>query len=83
MVRVLVARALASLRDGTERDDFPSERIMLWGKTDGKVRTRDLKLDGCSEVIETTVNGKEYWWVARTTRHFSACKRSVCHRLLL
>ncbi len=60
MVRVLVDRALASLRDGTERDDFPSERIMLWGKTGGKMHAPDLKPDGTSEVIETTVNGKEY-----------------------
>ena len=60
MVRVLVARALASLRDGTERDDFPSERVMLWGKTDGKVHASDLKPDGSSEIIETTINGKAY-----------------------
>jgi xanthine dehydrogenase iron-sulfur cluster and FAD-binding subunit A len=60
MVRVLVARALASLRDGTERDDFPSQRVMLWGKTGGKVHPSDLKPDGSSEVIATTVNGKAY-----------------------
>jgi len=58
MVRVLVARSLASLRDGTERDDFPSERVMLWGKTGGKVHASDLQPDGSSEIIETTVNGK-------------------------
>jgi carbon-monoxide dehydrogenase medium subunit len=60
MVRVFVSRALASLRDGTERNDFPHERIMLWGKTGGKVNFSGLKPDGPSEVIETIINGKEY-----------------------
>jgi carbon-monoxide dehydrogenase medium subunit len=61
MVRVLIARALASLRAGTERDDFPSDRAMVWGKTGGKVHASDLQPAGSSDVIATTVNGKEYW----------------------
>jgi carbon-monoxide dehydrogenase medium subunit len=60
MVRVLVAGALVSLRDRTERDDFPSERIMLWGKTDRTRQVEDPKPVGSSEVIETKVNGNEY-----------------------
>jgi xanthine dehydrogenase iron-sulfur cluster and FAD-binding subunit A len=60
MLGVLVGRALASLRDGTERDDFPSERVMLWGKTGGRAPVRDLEQAGSSQPIETTVNGKEY-----------------------
>ena len=60
MVGVLVGRALASLRDGTERDDFPAERIKLWGKTDGRIPIQDLELALPSQVIETTVNGKMY-----------------------
>ena len=60
MVGVLVGRALASLRDGTERDDFPAKRIKLWGKTDGRIPTRDLEPARSSQVIETTVNGKAY-----------------------
>ena len=60
MIQVLVTRALASLRSGTEREDFPSERVMLWGNTDGKFRFQELETAGTSEVIETTVNGKEY-----------------------
>ena len=60
MVGVLVSRALASLRDGTERDDFPAKRIKLWGKTDGRIPTRDLEPARSSQVIETTVNGKAY-----------------------
>ena len=60
MVGVLVSRALACLRDGTERDDFPAGRIKLWGKSDGKISTLDLEPDQSSQVIETMVNGKVY-----------------------
>ena len=60
MVGVLVGRALVSLRDGTERDDFPAERIKLWGKTDGRIPTRDLEPAQSSQVIETMVNGEAY-----------------------
>lgn len=60
MVEVLVGRALASLRDGTERADFPAERIKLWGKSDGRIPIQNLKPDRSLQVIETTVNGKAY-----------------------
>ena len=60
MVGVLVRRALTSLRDGTERDDFPAQRIKLWGKNDGRIPTRDLASDSSAQAIETMVNGKAY-----------------------
>ena len=60
MVRVLVSRALQQLRDGTEREDFPANPVMLWGKTKGKFKTANDKLQITDDVIETTVNGKHY-----------------------
>lgn len=60
MVRVLVSRALHQLRDGTEREGFPSSPVMLWGKTDGKFKIQNSKKVENSDVIETTVNGKRY-----------------------
>ena len=60
MVRVLVSRALRQLRDGTEREDFPANPVMLWGKTDGKFKISNDKLQITDDVIETTVNGKRY-----------------------
>jgi len=59
MVRVLVARALRQLRDGTERDDFPARPVMLWGKTNGKFRVSSSKFQD-ADVIQTVVNGKPY-----------------------
>ena len=61
MVRVLVARALRQLRDGTERADFPARPVMLWGKTNGRFQVSDFKLQvENSDVIKTVVNGKSY-----------------------
>jgi len=72
MVRVLVRRALAALRDGTERAEFPSAPPMLWGKGDGRsprlagkignateAKVRVCHRDGGPEPIECTVNGKD------------------------
>lgn len=61
MVRVLVARALRQLRESTERADFPTRPVMLWGKTNGKFQVSSSKFKvGNAGVIETIVNGKRY-----------------------
>jgi carbon-monoxide dehydrogenase medium subunit len=59
MVRVLVSRALHQLHDGTEREDFPTQPVMLWGKSSGKFPNTKHAIRN-TEVIETTVNGKRY-----------------------
>jgi len=61
MVRVLVSRALHQLGGGTERDDFPANPVMLWGKTNGEFQIPNSKFEfRNSDVIETTVNGNRY-----------------------
>ncbi len=62
MVRVLVRRALTSLSEGEERDEFASAAPMLWGRTQGCFprlagKTIRHKNDG-PEPIECTVNGE-------------------------
>lgn len=63
MVRVLVSRALAALRDGHERAGFPAAPPMLWGKGDGRFPSRSGETvrhhDGGPEAIACTVNGEE------------------------
>ena len=63
MVRVLVSRALKALRDGRERDGWPEKPPMLWGKNKARVShpLPEMASHGeDSDVIVTTVNGKEY-----------------------
>lgn len=61
MVRVLTARALRSLADGTERDGFPLSSINLWGPTNGRFPVLSSSEDSRQpDAIKTTVNGKGY-----------------------
>jgi carbon-monoxide dehydrogenase medium subunit len=60
MIHVLTRRALTALRNGTEREGFPSNPVMLWGPHQGQVR-QALPVGfyhGPGDPIETTVNGK-------------------------
>ncbi len=58
MVRVLVSRALHQLREGVERDGFPANPVMLWGKTNGQFKRATLRTSATD--IETTVNGERH-----------------------
>lgn len=64
MCRVLVARALRALRDGTERDGWPQKPAMLWGTHRASVREPLPALvrheDDLGDTIVTTVNGQQY-----------------------
>jgi carbon-monoxide dehydrogenase medium subunit len=64
MARVLVRRALTSLRHGVERDQFPAAQPRLWGRTNGSYPRLAGKTvchhDGGPEPIECTVNGHNY-----------------------
>jgi carbon-monoxide dehydrogenase medium subunit len=64
MVRVLVARALRALRDGTERAGWPEDPAMLWGAN--RAAMHDAlpapvrHEEDASDTIVTTVNGTTY-----------------------
>ena len=64
MCRVLVARALRALRDGTERNGWPEQPAMLWGPHGGLVHESLPEMvrhePDASDTIVTTVNGKTY-----------------------
>jgi carbon-monoxide dehydrogenase medium subunit len=61
MVRILTARALHQLADGTEREGFPASSINLWGKTNGRFPVLHSSLTTrYTDIIKITVNGKSY-----------------------
>jgi xanthine dehydrogenase iron-sulfur cluster and FAD-binding subunit A len=72
MVGVLTRRALKQLRGGSERNGFPAQPAMLWGKTKGRFPawfSGEPALDLSSvpahaasgdQIIATTVNGRPY-----------------------
>ncbi|MBI1792916.1 MAG: FAD binding domain-containing protein [Chloroflexi bacterium] len=57
MVRVITSRGLKSIKDKTEKNGFPSEPVLLWGKQISGNRPQIIKT---SASIETTINGKKY-----------------------
>jgi len=62
MVAVLVRRALTALAEGREREGFPAQPPLLWGRGDGRPprlagRTARHTAEG-DEPIECTVNGE-------------------------
>lgn len=72
MVSVYTRRALEQLRAGTERDAFPPQPVMLWGRTKGRFPTWDsdssttelrpilAHTEEGDQAIETRVNGQHY-----------------------
>lgn len=64
MCRVLVGRALRALRDGNEREGWPENPAMLWGKNHAIVKqplpTLIRHEDDASDTIVVTVNGQTY-----------------------
>jgi carbon-monoxide dehydrogenase medium subunit len=55
MTRVITARALTALRDGTEQDSMPQKPILLWGKECNEYITTFKS----PQPIETTINGRK------------------------
>ncbi len=61
MIHTLTRRALTALRDGREREQWPSKPAMLWGNTQGQFPA-GAQFAGRHEAgapITATVNGKE------------------------
>ena len=57
MVKVITSRGLKSIKEKTERNGFPDEPVLLWGKQADEDKTKFTK---SSASIETTINGKKY-----------------------
>lgn len=61
MIEVMARRALETLRDGRERDQWPRQPAMLWGDTGGRFPTGPQYAASLSDEspIAATVNGRK------------------------
>jgi xanthine dehydrogenase iron-sulfur cluster and FAD-binding subunit A len=59
MVRVISTRALIAIRDRRERDGFPENPVLLWGKSQGH-QPPQAGRDFPGDPIETTINGRKF-----------------------
>ena len=76
MVRVCIGRALTAIAEERERDGFPGDPVLLWGKTqkDSNSPVPTMTRHTGTEPIHTRINGKEY--------HFNSGQRKTLLRLL-
>jgi len=58
-IRVCTMRGLRSLRDGQEKDGFPSDAVLLWGEQNSENKFRQAHR-APSDPIETSINGRKY-----------------------
>lgn len=58
-IRVCTMRGLRSLRDGQEKDGFPSDAVLLWGEQKSESEFRQVHM-APSNPIETSINGRKY-----------------------
>jgi xanthine dehydrogenase iron-sulfur cluster and FAD-binding subunit A len=58
MVRILTLRALRSLHTGVEKDGFPTEPVLLWGRNSNSIQQKS-QINPITN-IHTRINGKEY-----------------------
>ena len=56
MTRVITARALTALRDGTEQEGMPKKPVLLWGR---EIREENTPFQSPAP-IETTINGQAF-----------------------
>lgn len=59
MVRILTLRALRSLHNGSEKDGFPIEPVLLWGGNSDSIQQKS-QINPITN-IKTRINGKEYF----------------------
>jgi carbon-monoxide dehydrogenase medium subunit len=59
MIRVLTRRALAAIRDRTERADYPTDPVMLWGAGQGRVQEplAESLIHDHDDPVQATING--------------------------